>query len=365
MIDKDELKRFIINNMRDNYYNIFRELEKYKDELTERDFVSVYLDVCFSTSFYHHQYNLANISTYYNLNSSFYYFSSEKMKDHICSYNPTEEQLAAFINNGKVDYFLKKHFIENRADLFNQSSVYEIVLFATKYKNLFNNDLSHCLNIIKKVSGIKEIDTCNRREGVFHLLVSRKGPFQYGSINDSFNTNNGIRYIAELVKLGLDINKADKSGKTPLELAIEKGEKQFIVSLIKYKPKTNDILDGSSLINYLKRISGYNDNVLNYFLKNISQESLESYSEKDYKATEILRFKLSEKIIRELIKKIMHIKNNKGDSGAVVSIRERLLTFKHCRTIFFEEESLSIESKIRKISFNAKSSDKKARSARL
>jgi len=365
MIDKDELKRFIVNNMRDNYFNIFGQLEKYKNELTERDFASVYLDVCFSTSFYHCQYNLTNIATYYNLDSSFYHFSSETMKEYICSYNPTEEQLAAFINNGKVDYFLKKHFIENRADLFNQSSVYEIVLFATKYKNLFNNDLSHCLNIIKKVSGIKEIDTCNRREGVFHLLVSRKGPFQYGSINDSFNTNNGIRYIAELVKLGLDINKADKSGKTPLELAIEKGEKQFIVSLIKYKPKTNDILDGRSLMNYLNRISGYNDNVLNYFLKNISQESLESYGEKDYKATEILRFKLSEKIIRELIKKIMHIKNNKGDSGAVVSIRERLLTFKHCRTIFFEEESLSIESKIRKISFNAKSSDKKARSARL
>jgi len=364
MVDKNELKRFIVNNMRDNYYNIFRELEKYKNELTESDFVSVYLDVCFSTSFYHNQYNLVNIATYYNLNGSFYHFSSETMKQHICSYNPTEEQLAAFINNNKVDYFLKKHFIENRKDLFNQSSVYEIVLFATKYKNLFNNDLSHCLSIIKKISGIKEIN-CGNKPSVFHLLVEKKGPFQYGSVNDSFNTNDGIRYIAELVKLGLDVNKADNSGKTPLQLAIEKGEKQFIVSLIKYKPKTNDILDGRSLMNYLNRISGYNDNVLNYFFKNISQESLESYGEKDYKATEILRFKLSEKIIRELVKKIMHIKNNKGDSGSVVSIRERLLTFKHCRAIFFEEESLSIERKIQKMSFNAKSSEKKARSARL
>lgn len=363
MIDKNELKRFIVNNMRDNYFNIFSELEKYKSELTERDFVSVYLDVCFSTSFYHHQYNLANIAQYYNLSSSFYHFQSEKMKEYVCSYNPTEEQLAAFINNSKVDYFLKKHFIENRFDLFNQSAVYEIVLFATKYKNLFNNDLAHCLNIIKKVSGIKELDFDNR-EGVIHLIVSRKGPFQYGSVNDSFNTNNGIRYIAELVKMGIDVNKADKSGKTPLQLAIEKGEKQFIVSLIKYKPKTDDILDGRSLLNYLSRISGYNDNVLSYFFKNLTQEALESYTENDYKVSEILKFKLPEKIVRDLIRKTMHIKNNKGESGSVVSIKERLLTFKRYKNIFIEEESFAIEKKIKEMPCKPRS-DKALRSVRL
>jgi len=351
MTDKTALKRFITNNLRDNYYNIFRELEKYTNELTEIDFVSVYLDVCFSASFYHAQCNLANIAKYYNINSSFYHFESEKMKEYICSYNPTEEQLATFINNSKVDYFLKKHLIENRSDLFNESSAYAILLFATKYKNLYNNDFAHCYNLIRKVSGVRKID-CSAREGLVHLIVERKGPFKYGSVNESFTTNQGIRYIAELIKYGVDVNQVDRSGKTPLETAIEKWEKQFIVSLVKFKPKSEEVLNGNLLFNYLNKMPSKNDNVLKYFLKNIRQEVLESYTDKGYKVLEILKFKLNQDIVRNVIRRIIHIRNNKGEAGEIPSIKETIMSFKKdsaCRNLFIEEESFEIERRLKEI----------------
>lgn len=367
MNDKNEIKRFIINNMQDNYYNIFSKLEECKSELTEQDFVSVYLDVCFSTSFYHHEWSLTHIASYYNLSKTFYYFQSETMKEYICSYNPTEEQLAVFINNGKIDYFLKKYFIENRPDLFNESSVYAIVLFATKYRNLYNNDFSHCFNIIKKISGVEKID-CSDREGLIHFIVERKGPFQYGSINNKFTTNQGIRYIAELVKFGVDVNQADKSGKMPLEFAIEKDEKQFIVSLVKYKPQNEDVLNGNLLFKYLNKIQSKNDNVLKYFLKNLKQEVLESYTDQGYKVLEILKCKLTQDITRSVIKRIIHIKNNKGESGELPSIKETIMKFKkdsNCRSVFIEEESFEIERRLKEVKSNKPQTMRMTRSARL
>lgn len=333
-LDEDSIVAYIIENYQTNYFYTIDFLKDNKKSLNKEILKKIMVGLYFSYKYKISERNLSSYCPYFEIS---YQEFDEMEKDVFITNNqelPYYKLFLYFLSNDKIDFSLKNTYISSKN--IEEEYWYNLIIEAIKFGNL--DEISEYL-----LKHLKNVDFCFDNKVNFYNyvisgdnIISRKKKADY------------INYIKLFRKLGFDINNKDSTGMVPLHNAIRKKEKQMIVSIIKYKPECDIFIENNHLWNlYLEkfRYDEYNYNVYQYFLKNVSLESLKKMVGGYYLCGRVLNKSNVGNATKELIKKSFSFYNDKN-SFKDKTIRERMISHPIIGKLFREEEMIYLENKI-------------------
>lgn len=332
--NEEEIIDYIIDNFQSNYFDTIDFLKDNKKSLNREILKKIIVGLYFSYSYKITKTNLENYFSYFEVSRQEF---DEIEKDTFIKDNqklPSPKRFIDFLSNDKIDFTLKNNYITSQN--IDEDYWYDLVIESIKFGNL--NEISEYL-----LKHLKNVNFCfNNKVNFYNYVISGD------NILIKKKTSEYIKYIKLFKRLGFDINNKDVTEMVPLYNAIRKKEKQMIVSIVKYKPKCDLFFENNHLWNiYLEkfRYDEYNYNVYQYFLKNVSVESLKTMVGEYYLAGRVLNKSNVGNATKELIEKCFSFYTDENSFGDK-TIRERMINHPRIGKLFREEEMLYLENKM-------------------
>lgn len=352
ILNEDEIIEYIIENYQSNYFNTIDFLKDNKKSLNRKILEKIMVGLYFSYSYKISKTDLSSYCPYFEIS----YEEFNEMEKNIFITNnqqlPCHKRFLDFLSNNKIDFSLKNSYISSKN--IEEDYWYKLIIESIKFGKL--NEISEYL-----LKHIKNIEFCfNDKVNFYNYVISGD------NIITKKKTSEYINYIKLFKRLGFDINNKDVTEMVPLYNAIRKKEKQMIVSIVKYKPECDIFFENNHLWNfYLEkfRYDEYNYNVYQYFLKNVSVESLKTMVGKYYLAGRVLNKSNIGNATKELIEKCFSFYNDENSFGDK-TIRERMINHPIIGKLFRKEEMLYLENKMIQAMRNKNIGDSKSKLVR-
>lgn len=347
-LNEDKTIDYIIENYQSHYFDTIDFLKNNKKMLNKEILKKIIIGLYFSYSYKISKKSLLDYCPYFEISHQEFNEIEENVFITSNQKIPCYKRFIDFLSNDKIDFTLKNEYILSQN--IGEDYWYNLVIEAIKFGNL--EEISEYL-----LKHIKNFNFCfNNKVNFYNYVISGD------KILIKKNKSEYIKYIKLFKKLGFDINNKDVTEMVPLYNAIRKKEKQMIVSIVKYKPECDLFFENNHLWNiYLEkfRYDEYNYNVYQYFLKNVSVESLKKMVGKYYLAGRVLNKSNVGNATKELIEKCFSFYNDENSFGDK-TIRERMINHPRIGKLFREEEMLYLENKMIKAMKNKSIEDSKS-----